>query len=324
MFVTNNSGMSIVMAVWALHSEYDRIDEENYISVTGLMKPIRQIVLSKRVPANQKQNDVEDFVASSIGTALHDSIERAWTRGYEHSLRLLGYPEDMIKRVLINPTDEQLAAVEHPIPIYMEQREIRKIDGYSIGGKFDMIAEGILHDHKSTTAYTWLFGGKDADYQLQGSLYRWLNQKKITEDFIRIGFIFTDWQKMQALSNPKYPPKRLMTKDIPLLSLAETENWVKNKLSQITKFKNAPENTIPECTDEELWKSENQYKYYADPTKTLRATKNFDDYTEARKFMAEKGGKGIIITVEGKPKRCEYCDAFSVCTQKDKYFSATE
>jgi len=40
--------------------------------------------------------------------------------------------------------------------------------------------------------------------------------------------------------------------------------------------------------------------------------------------MAEKGGKGIIITVEGKPKRCEYCDAFAVCTQKDKYFSATE
>ena len=67
MFVTNNSGMSIVMAVWALHSEYDRIDEENYISVTGLMKPIRQIVLSKRVPLNQKQNDHID----GTGTEHH-------------------------------------------------------------------------------------------------------------------------------------------------------------------------------------------------------------------------------------------------------------
>lgn len=322
MVITNNSNIPLGLAVWLLHDDYDFIDEPNYISVTQLMKPIRHLILPKRVPKELIQSDVEDFVASAIGKSLHDSIEKAWVKSHKKSLSLMGYPESVINRVLINPTAEELAAVKQPIPIYLEQRAIRTIDGYTIGGKYDMIAEGILHDNKSTTAYTWLHGTKDDDYALQGSLYRWLNPDKITEDFIRINFIFTDWKKADAKSNPNYPQKRLLHKDIPLWSIEKTEQWIRAKIAQIQKYKDAEDHQIPECTDEELWKSDPQYKYYSDPTKTSgRSTKNFDDAVEARKYMAnEKGGKGIIITIPGEAKRCDYCNAAPICKQRQRLF----
>lgn len=323
--VTNKGDIPLGLAVWLLHDEYDYIDEPNYISVTGLMKPLRHIILPARVPKELQQSDVEDYISRALGHSLHDSIEKAWLRGHRRSLQLLGYPEKVIDRVLINPTAEELAAVENPVPVYLEQRAFRTIviNGvtYTIGGKFDMVAEGIVHDNKSTTAYTWLYGTKDDDYKLQGSLYRWLNPDKITEDFIRINFIFTDWQKMSAKQNPNYPQKRCLYKDIPLMSMEETEEWIRWKLSQVIKFKDTPENQLPECTDEELWRSAPQYKYYSDPSKTSgRSTKNFDSPTEARAFMAEKGGKGVVIAVPGEVKRCSYCNAFPICTQKDRYF----
>jgi hypothetical protein len=322
MVVTNKGDIPIGLAVWLLHDEYDYVNESNYISVTQLMKPLRHIILPRRVPAEDRVADLEDYTSRALGNSIHDSIEKAWIKGYERSLKLLGYPDSMIKRVCVNPTDEELATIENPIPVYLEQRSIREFGKYKLGGKYDMVAEGIVHDNKSTSAYTWLFGTRDEEHRLQGSLYRWLNPKRITEDFIRINFIFTDWQKAQAAQNPKYPQKRLLHKDIPLLSIQETEDWIQAKLNLVEKYIDSPEKDIPECTDEELWRSETQYKYYANPEKTTgRSTKNFSDPASAKKYMMEKGGKGVIVTVPGEVKRCNYCDAFPICTQKDKYFS---
>ena len=324
MKITNNSNISLSLAVWLLHDEYDYVNEPNYISVTTLMKPLRHIILPRRIPRELVETDVSDFIARALGHSLHDSIEKSWVKGYKRSLALLGYPEKVIERVLINPTPEELASTPNAIPIYLEQRAKKTVEvngkTWTVGGKFDMVAEGIVHDNKSTSAYTWVYGGRDEEHQQQGSLYRWLNPDKITEDFIRINYIFTDWQKAQARQNPNYPQKRVESKDIVLLSEAEVQRWVEWKLQLVMKYWDAPERDIPNCTDEELWMSDPKFKYYADPAKTSgRSTKNFDSLLEANAFKAEKGNKGIIITVPGEPKRCDYCDAFPLCTQKDKY-----
>ncbi len=324
MKITNNFNISLSLAVWLVHDEYDYVNEPNYISVTTLMKPLRHIILPRRVPRELVETDVSDFIARALGHSLHDSIEKSWVKGYKRSLALLGYPEKVIERVRINPTPEELASTPNAIPIYLEQRAKKTITvngkTWTVGGKFDMVAEGIVHDNKSTSAYTWVYGGRDEEHQQQGSLYRWLNPDKITEDFIRINYIFTDWQKAQARQNPNYPQKRVESKDIVLLSEAEVQRWVEWKLQLVMKYWDAPERDIPNCTDEELWMSDPKFKYYADPANTSgRSTKNFDSLLEANAFKAEKGNKGIIITVPGEPKRCDYCDAFPLCTQKDKY-----
>lgn len=338
MAISNRNDIPLGLAVWLLHDEYDYIKEPNYISVTSLMKPLRHIILPPRVPKELQQSDVEDFVSRALGHSLHDSIEKAWNKGYKRSLQLMGYPEEAINRIIINPTPQQLAEIKDPIPVYLEQRAFRKItiNGivYTIGGKFDMCADGILHDNKSTTAYTWLYGTRDDEHKLQGSLYRWLDRDgytdaacteplgihRIDEDFIRINYIFTDWQKMSARQNPKYPQSRILYKDIPLMSDAEVEAWVRWKVGLVEQYKNTPENQLPECTDEELWRSAPQYKYYSDPTKTNgKSTKNFEDPAEARQHLNEKG-KGVVLAVPGEVKRCGYCNAFPICTQKDRYF----
>ena len=336
MNITNKGDIPLGLAVWALHDEYDYIDHENYISATRLMKPIRHIVLPPRVPKHLIQPDVEDYVSRALGGALHSGIENAWIKGYRRSLKLLGHPDSVIDRVLINPTVDQLKP--DSIPVYIEQRAFKRIivNGvvYVIGGKFDICTDGIVNDNKSTTAFTWVHGTKDDDYALQGSLYRWLNTSgfedvectipigvnRITEDFIRVNFIFTDWQKMAAKTNPNYPQSRLMSKDVPLLSLQETENYIRRKIEAVQMYKDKPETEIIECTDEELWRSAPVYKYYSDPNNTSgKSTKNFDSPSEAKNHLATKG-KGVVIAVPGEVKRCGYCEAFHVCTQKDRYF----
>lgn len=317
--VTNNSNITLALAVWLLHTEYDHVSGDDYISATKLMRPLRQIILPSRLSSTET-TDVEDYISRALGNSLHDSIEKAWLNGHKRSLSLLGYPDHIIDRVRINPTPQELAATPNAIPVYLEQRSIRQFGKYRIGGKFDMVAEGIVHDNKSTSAYTWLYGGRDEEHQLQGSIYRWLNPDKITEDFIRINYIFTDWKRADARSNPAYPQSRVQVKDIPLLSIAETEAWIATKIMLIERYKDSLESEIPECTDAELWRSAPQFKYYSDPTKTTgRSTKNFETLIDANSFMASKGGKGVVLTVPSEPKRCGYCEAFNACTQKDKF-----
>lgn len=326
MRVTNNLDVSLPLAVWLLHDEYDYQSIPNYISATTLMKPLRQIILSKRVPEGAVVPDVSEFVARKLGTAIHDSIERAWKTGHKRSMKLLGYTEDVIDRVLVNPEPEELRARNDAIPVYFEQRGLREltVNGttYTIGGKFDMVADGIVNDFKSTSVWSYIKGTKDEDYSRQGSIYRWLHPDKITEEHIRINFVFTDWSGAMLKTVQNYPNSRLQHKDVPLSTAHATEQWISSKLALIERYKNAPESEIPECTDAELWRSEPQFKFYSDPAKandpSARATKNFTDMGEARKFQAEKGGKGAIKVIPGEPKACGYCPAFAACSQKDR------
>jgi hypothetical protein len=324
MKVTNVNDVSLPLAVWLLFDEYDYVNQEKYLSATTLLKPIKHIVMKHRVDFSKESIDVMDMVATSMGSGLHDSIEKAWHKGHHDALRKLGYPERVVKNVIINPTPEQFASNPDIIPVWIEQRATKQIGGWTIGGKFDIVTEGLLQDFKSTSTYSWVKGGRDEEHKLQGSIYRWLHDDKITEDIIRINYIFTDWMKAMALNpNGNYPKHRILHKDIPLLSYNASEEWIAAKLKLIDKYWDAPEKDIPECTDEELWRSDPVFKYYSDPENAkkpgARATKNFDDMMSARQFMAEKG-KGTIIHVPGEPKRCNYCPIYNICEQRKRYF----
>lgn len=315
--ITNKEDIPLTLAVWAVDDDYDYVNQENYISVTQLIKPIKQIILGMRV--TDEDTDVSDLINAALGTSIHSGIEKAWKFNYKKNLKSLGYSDELINKIKINPKKEDLKNTD--IPIYIEQRNSIKVDNFTIGGKFDMVADGILHDNKSTSVYTWIYGGRDKDYCLQGSLYKLINKDIIKEDFIRINYIFTDWQKSAVTQNIKYPLNRLVCKDIPLLSLEETKKFVEDKIKQIKLYKDSPEEKLPRCTDEDLWRAEPKYKYYADPTKTSgRSTKNFTSLEEANEYKLAKGNKGIVIVVPGEVKRCMYCRAYNICKQRREYF----
>jgi hypothetical protein len=327
--ITNKNDISLALAVWLLSDDYDYQagNKTNYISVTSLMRPLRQLILMPRVQLSGQTSDVEDRVPSALGNAIHNAIEYAWLNKPQIPLTLLGYPQEVIRLLRVNPTDDELEANPAIIPVYLEQRAYREYLNYTIGGKFDMVTEGVLQDAKSTSVYTYIGGKNDEAYKLQMSMYRWIDSQqkrpKITEDYGTINFIFTDWSRSQSNYVKGYPKSRVAKKDIPLMTLAETDAWVKLRLTQLGLYFNKPENELPECTEEELWRADPLFKYYADPTKTKgRSTRNFTTKQEAAQHLADKG-KGVVIPKLGEPKRCNYCPAFSICTQKDKYFDVT-
>lgn len=336
MKITNNSCISLPLAVWLIHDEYDYQDGlENYISVTTLMKPLKQIILPQRIPPAQRTADVAEFTARKLGNAIHDSIERAWENGAQRAMRLLGYPEDIIKRILVNPTSEQLRSVPDAIVIWLENRGYRQIviDGvvWTIGGKFDMVSDGILNDNKSTSAWGYVKGTREEEHKLQMSLYRWIDAQRtdgekprVTEDICNVNYIFTDWQKALARSNPNYPQERVAQTVLPLLDLDPTEKFVIDKIRLIRANWNKPEDQMPPCSDVELWRSDPTFKYFKDPAKAKipgsRSTKNFDTLAEANAFRAQQGC-GAVVTKPGEVKACGYCAGFDACKQKDQYFS---
>lgn len=318
--LTNQKNLPLTTAVWLAHDTYDRVVTPDYISATGVIRPLKQIILAMRVDPSDQITDVSDLVASRMGQSIHDSIERAWLSSYERALKNLGYPQNIIDRVIVNPTPDQLAQMENPIPVYLEQRRIKELMGFKIGGKFDIVAEGTLEDYKSTKVFTYVKGSNHLDYILQGSIYRWLNPEIITNDVMRINYIFTDWLKSRASYDPNYPKTPIISKTFPLMSLQEIESWMLHKLTEIKRLQHAPEEQLPPCTDEELWRTESTWKYYSDPAKLSRATKNFETQAEANSHMITKG-KGIVIQAKGMVKRCNYCPAFTVCKQKDQYLA---
>jgi hypothetical protein len=310
---TNTSSVPLSLAVFLATDNYDH--DSSTISVTSLIKPLRQLILAGRVPPTDAAMDLVGMVASRMGTAIHDGIEQSWRKNYVNAMLALNYPQRVIKRIAINPKPEDIT--DETIPIYLEQRSYRQMGQHTISGKFDFVGEGRVEDFKTTSTYTAMNNTNDTKYIQQGSLYRWLNPTIITKDEMAIQFIFTDWSAARARSEPNYPQSRIQQRILPLQSVAETERFVTTKLAQIDAHKDTPEESLPLCTDEDLWRSVPVYKYYKNPEKTARSTKNFDSKQEAMIRNAEDGGKGIVVERPGQVTACKYCNAFSVCTQKD-------
>jgi len=312
---TGTSNVPLSVAVFLATDHYDH--DPNTISATRLLKSVRQTVLSNRVAEEDANTELMSLFKSRIGTAIHDGIEKAWLGNYQNAMRLLGHSDELIQRVKVNATDLE----PEDIPIYMEQRYYKDFEGKRISGKVDFVCNGRLEDFKSTSAYTWSAANKDEDYQLQGSIYRWLAPEIITDNVFAIQFLFTDWKPAFAASDPKYPPNPVMERIIPLLSLEETEQYVRKKLATIEKLHHAADEDIPLCNDSELWRKAPVYKYFKNPAKTNRSTKNFPNSAEAYMRLHEDGNVGIVKEVPGKVIACNYCNAYSVCKQKDSYLA---
>lgn len=321
MRLTNLNNIPLPLAVWLATSNYDGNKEPNEISVTTLMKPLKQIILSKRINKDDLCLDVSSLAASTIGSALHDSIERAWLNPND-ALARLGISEKGISKIKINPDPSTVA--EDDITIYMEQRAYKKMGSKIVSGKYDLVFDGQVQDYKSTSVYTYLKNdSKKSDYILQGSIYRWLNPGLIIKDTIAINYILKDWSATRALADASYPRTALIQEEYPLLSLEQTEKYVRNKLRDINRYMNSPEEDIPECSSEELWRGEPVFKYYASDTAT-RSSKNFSNMVDAAMHMSSKGGRGFIKQVDGKAKACNYCMAATICQQRAALAAADE
>ena len=318
--LTNITNIPLSLAVWLASDNYQYSDDPKTISVTTLMKSVRQIVLGSRIIPGEALSDISGSINSSLGTAIHDSIEDAWLNNPQKALEALGYPKRVIARIQVNPCVDDIT--EDTIAVYLEQRTSKQIKGMTVSGKFDFIADGRVEDFKSTGTYSYTARKNDEKYRLQGSLYRWLNPTIITQDDMHINFIFTDWSQAKANQDNKYPQSRILPIKLDLMSYQETESYVSNKIDLIQLHEHSPEEVLPPCSDDDLWRKDPVWKYYKNPQSLGRSTKNFDNYLEAVTRLAEDNNVGLVKEVKGEVVACRYCNAFTICKQKDSLIAS--
>lgn len=320
--LTNRFNLPMSMAVFLAADDYDGPQVEEgvkIISATSLLKSTRQVVLGFRLP-EETFVDVSDLISSRMGQAYHTAVEYAWLTNLQKSLESLGYPKRLRDAIVVNP--EPGTDIKNKVPVYLEQRAEKKIAGWVISGKFDLIVDGVLEDVKSTSTYTYEKQTNKDKYSQQGSIYKWLNPDLITSDHIQINYIFTDWTARYT-TKQGYPPLKIHAQKIPLMSVKETENFIKSKLREIDKYLEADEYQIPLCSDDDLWRSEPKWQYWSNPN-NKQATKNFDSLLEANTYLLSKGNKGVVTKKEGEVKACKYCPVFNLCSQKDSLIQSGE
>lgn len=318
--LTNNSNIPLSVAVFLASNSYDFTPKEKSLSATDFNRSIRQIILRERMKVMTDMGgepvDIMSLVKSKNGTAIHDAIEKTWKDDNvrKRALKNLGYPDAVIDRIVINPNPETVTPEQ--IPVYMEIRKEIEIDGWTISGKFDFVADDGLTDFKSTSTFTYEKQTNVDKYKVQGSIYKLIHSDIIKKDYLTIMYWFTDWSKNKALGSAKYPQSPVLPQKIDLMSHEETKAYIRGFIRNIEQHKETPEEELPYCTQEELWQDDPVFKYYRDPNKRTKATKNFDSFYEAQKLFIADGSRGLVVTVPGKAKACAYCPVASICSQR--------
>jgi hypothetical protein len=243
------------------------------ISTTKLIDSPRVRVLGGK-HKDQITVDVSERVWALLGQAVHTILERAGLR-----------QEGMV----------------------VEERLYADVDGWQVSGQVDSMHLEMqkLSDYKVTTV--WKKGGSDG-WTRQLNVLRWLAHKNgHTINTLEVIGIFRDWRKSEALRDPSYPQSAIQTIHVPLWTLEEAEDYVRER---VAIHQAASKGIDIQCTDEERWMSPSKFALMKDGAKrAVRVADRAEDLGEA--------GEGYsIVERKGEAKRCQmYCDVSAFCTQ---------
>lgn len=322
---SNNLNISPIVGAWLMADDYDGYDT-NAISATGLMRPIREIILKGRLMRGEIEilgqtviplpTDISALIRARIGQAIHSSLEQVWLSGKGPELTALFNQEEAgtLAQLAVNPADGSPTEKS----IFVEKRITKELaPGIRVTGKYDIVVQGTLNDYKTGSAFLYK-RDKTEDYVFQGSVYRMLAPETITSDFANFHELYLDWSPKTAQLREDYPPAPVITKQVLLMPIEETHKVVMDRIALIQEHQDTDESLLPHCTDSELWVGPTEYKYYKKADQT-RATKNFGtDSNAAYAYLQEQNGVGFIKQILGEAKRCNYCPVFQVCSQKDQ------
>lgn len=224
---TNKNGFSPEVVKWLLIDEYDYLP--GVLSATGIMDPIRKTVLKERY-RDKLEIDVEAFIDARIGTSVHSSFEKV----------------DYSKEKIIQ-----------------EERYFADIDNYKISGKPDMLIPVgdpdsevyRLRDIKTTSVWSVVYGDKAKSWSIQLSIYKYILHKNDikTMDIATMLLVLKDWSRRDAANGGKYPRAKIHEPVIELLSLEDTEDYLRDRLQMLALSRELEDDELPLCTEEELW-----------------------------------------------------------------------
>lgn len=277
MLITNkyNLPQAYVDAVKETHP----IIEKHY-SVTGLLNPIRELILKRR-HYDEIEQDVSNMVWLLFGTAVHKIIEDADKTGYAE---------------------------------YKLEQEI--IDGYILTGICDLYNEELfsVEDHK-TASVTKILKNDFDDWKKQGLSYAWMF-RKLGKYVGRLRFhaLLKDWsaKDYRNRGDKFYPPHPIWTWEYEVTEddIIYIENYIKEKFNKIIEAEKLSDDELPICSMEERWNSGDKYRVIkAGQKKALKVT---SDKNEA--FILARENNADVEVIKGEDKKCkDYCLVCKFC-----------
>lgn len=283
MKITNRHGLPKTIVNAIERDPYHMGDAR--ISVTGLLKPPRISLLYKKY-SDLIEKDVADNIWALFGQAIHSILERGG--------------------------DE-----EH-IP---EERLFISCRGWRISGQVDLqkVSDTVVNiqDYKSTSAYAVMHD--KPEWVEQTNCYAHLVRvcKGLTVQSLSIVAFVRDWNRHQAQANSDYPQSPCVVVPIPLWTPERAEAFIDERvrIHQDAQAGWDMGDDPPQCTDEERWMRTPTYAVVKQGNK--RASKVFDDPTEATKYAEFRGAAFVVETRKAEPIRCsgDYCGVSQWCRQ---------
>lgn len=264
----------------------------NDLSVTQLIDSPKLVRLKMR-HIDECTEDVSDLFWSMLGTVAHNVLE-------QHS-------------AVLDMAEERLT-LEH--------------EGVKLSGKFDAYHEGVVTDYKLTSVYSVLKESKSDAWEQQLNCYAHLiRQAGYEVHTIQVFAMMRDWQKSKAKYDNEYPQAAVKVIKLKLWEPAFTEQFIKDRIMMHKATFDAPDEFLPDCSDEQMWAQPDTYAVRIGSNKTAyrvfanksMANDCLDTLTPDRRKVA------IIEHRPGKRTRCaEYCLVAPWCQQYKDYVDAQE
>lgn len=276
MIITNNYKLPQVLI--------DSIDEnhipvDKHYSVTTLLKPVREILLTRR-HYNEISQDVSDMVWLIFGSAVHKLIEDADKSGFaEYKL------ENLI------------------------------IDDYYLTGICDLYDEEhfTVNDWKTTSVWK-IIHEEFEDWRKQGLMYAWmLRQKGYHVSKLKFNAMLKDWSPSDAKYKADYPkhPIYVWEHEITENEMQEIQSFIETQFKLIIACEKLKDDDLPVCNQEERWNPGDKYAVMRQGRKT--AIKVCDSKEEAESLIT--GSDMFIETRPGEDKKCnDYCICKEFCS----------
>lgn len=267
----------------------DYLYEEDVWSITTLVAP-PQIVQLQRRHEDKTPKDPLDNTFILFGKAIHALLER---------------------EALLNDGNYHKRYI-------IEERYYDTLDGVQISGQIDLydIQTKTLWDFKVTSFWVEQFGIHD-EWKSQLNCYkRFLENEDYKVDHLKIATIIRD-VKRDANRIIIAPKKQINVFDVPIWSVAQTENYLKERIKLHTLNKSLLDDQLTPCTPDERWIKS---KWAVINTKNLQSKAElFEEEIEALEKKEQLGEGYIVSNRSSTPIRClEFCEAREICNQLKK------
>jgi hypothetical protein len=280
MKLTNHQGLPHAFVKTCQHHDQQRagIDQRpQHISCTRLIDSPRVHALSQR-HAHELAVDVQDRLWALFGQACHQILQ--WAEP----------------------------------GVLIEERLFTEIEGWTVSGQFDRLAlaeGGVLQDYKVTSVWGVQQGPKP-EWVRQLNVLRYLAAIAGGHPVARLEVIviLRDHQASAARRDPGYPQTPVVTLPVPLWSLADTGDYLRQR---VRLHQQAAQGELPDCTPEERWERPAVYAVCKPGRKT--AVRVLPRIEEAEALVAATPG-GYLEVRTGEAIRCaSYCPVACWCDQ---------